>query len=298
MGKQKTHEEYVAELAIKNPNIEAIESYVGANTKILHRCLIDGYEWYVTPHNILKGRGCPRCSGHIKKTHESYVEEVKEVNSNIEVIGRYIDISTPILHLCKTHNVEWMARPSNILRGHGCRKCRNDALASARSKNQEQYIEDLKEANPNIVVLGNYVNAHIPILHKCLIDGCEWYAKPNNILSGKGCPKCNESFGERQVRQWLDAHNVAYISQKMFDDCCDVKPLPFDFYLPNYNIAIEYQGEQHYRPVDYFGGEEKFKLQQRHDGIKNEYCESNNIKLLCIPYYEDVNEQLNNFLFI
>ena len=360
MSKKKTHEEYVAELARINPNIEVVGVYSGAHTKILHRCKIDGYEWFVSPNNILKGRGCPKCAGKMKRTQEEYIKEVSLINSNIKVLGTYINNNTPILHECLIHNVKWNAVPYSVLDGHGCRKCGNEILANDRRKNREQYVRDLMEVNPNIIVVGEYINAHTPTLHRCLIDGYEWYAKPNNILSGRGCPKCggtmkklheeyveelalinpsvevigqyidaktpishkclidgcvwdssptnmlskggcpqcNESLGERQVRQWLEKRDIKYEFQKPFKDCCDKKPLPFDFYLENYNVAIEYQGGQHYYPVDYFGGEEKFKLQQKHDNIKREYCKNNGIRLLEIPYYKKVEEELNNFLFI
>ena len=134
----------------------------------------------------------------------------------------------------------------------------------------------------------------------CLIDGCIWLSKPNNILNGFGCPQCNESKGERQVRQWLEQHGIVYEFQKPFVECSDIKCLPFDFYLPQYNTCIEYDGEQHFRPVD-FGGEgeiialQKFKIVQKHDVIKNKYCENNNIPLLRIPYFKNTEEELNNF---
>ena len=122
--------------------------------------------------------------------------------------------------------------------------------------------------------------------------------RPNSLLSGKGCPICSESHGERNARKWFEEHKIRYVSQKVFDDCKDKKVLPFDFYLPDYNICIEYQGEQHYRPIEYFGGEEQFKTQYKHDKIKRDYCKNNNIRLLEIPYWENVEETLNNFLFI
>lgn len=296
--KKKTHEEYVSELEVKNPNIKAVETYIGANTKILHKCLICEFEWYATPHNILRGRGCPKCSNHVKLNHDDYVNRLSTINPNIKVLGHYVNYATPILHRCLVHGVEWHTTPGNILSGHGCKKCANDKLAYERSKSKSQYAEDLKKINQYIIVVGEYVNAHTPVLHRCLIDGFEWYAKPNNILSGKGCPKCAESKGEREVRQWLDCHNIAYKHQKVFKDCVDIKPLPFDFYLPDYNVAIEYQGEQHYKSVDYFGGEKAFEKRKLHDKIKSDYCAKNNILLLAIPYTKNVEEELNNFLFI
>ena len=299
MPKKKTHGEYVEELKVVNPDIEVVGIYVGANIKILHRCLKDGHEWLATPHNILRGRGCPKCAGHIQRTHEMYVNDVSKINQNIEVVGEYINNVTPILHRCIIHNIRWDAYPNNVLRGHGCKQCANELLREQRAKDKEQYIKDLKNVNQDIIVLGEYINAHIPILHKCLIDDYEWYATANNTLNGYGCPKCTViSKGEKIISQLLDSHAIAYIQQKRFEDCRDIQTLPFDFYLPDYNILIEYDGIQHYEPIDYFGGQEAFETTVKHDNMKNEYCKNNGISLLRIPYFKNVEEELNNFLFI
>lgn len=62
--------------------------------------------------------------------------------------------------------------------------------------------------------------------------------------------------------------------------------LSYDFYLPQYNVLVECQGIQHYEPIEYFGGEEQFKIQQEHDRRKREYAEKNGYKLLEIWYYD------------
>lgn len=125
-----------------------------------------------------------------------------------------------------------------------------------------------------------------PILHRCLLDGYEWLASPVNALAGKGCPQCQETVGERVVRQCLEKNNIRYEYQKTFKDCKNKKCLPFDFYLPEYNIIIEYNGIQHYKAVKHFGGNDKFKIQQLHDQIKEDFCEDNYIQLIYIPYWE------------
>jgi len=303
MSRRKTHEEYIAELSVKNPTVEVVGKYDGALTKITHRCLIHDINWDTTPSRALQGVGCEMCHGEriasVKfKTNEQYIKEVNNINPHIIVIEKYIDAKTPILHKCNIHNVEWKALPDNVLHGHGCYRCGNEKSANTRSKCHEQYVSELKEINENILVIGDYLNALTPILHKCMKDGYEWDLRPANALLGQGCPKCRDSRGERQIRQWLDNHNILYESQKIFDDCKDIKPLPFDFYLPNYNICVEFDGEQHYKPIEYFGGKKMFELRVKHDNIKNGYCQRNNIELLRIPYYEDVEEKLNNFLFI
>lgn len=365
MGKKKTHEEYVQELAIKNSNIEVVEKYIGANTSILHRCKIDGYEWNTTPSSALCGHGCPICAGNAKKTHEQYVAEVAKINSSIEVIGQYINARTPIAHRCKidgyvweaapyvilrgdgcpkcarnakkntveyinevsviNNNIkvlgeyinantsilhkciidghEWLSTPANILSGRGCPECKARILSNMFVKPHEQYIVEIDAINPDIEVLEKYINSHTPILHRCKKDGYTWKIEPANILSGQGCPQCQESAGERKVRQWLEKNNIEYIYQKKFKDCRDKKELLFDFYLNKYNSCIEFDGRQHFEPVDFSGkGEEwaqkVFFTTKRRDEIKDQYCKDNNIHLLRIPYYKNVEEELEHFLFI
>lgn len=282
------HEEYVEKVKNINPNIEVLGKYTNSITKILHKCRIDGYEWSAYPCHILRGSGCPECAGLKKKTHEEYIEELAEINPNIEVIGKYININTKILHKCKIDGYEWDITPYCVLKmGQGCPKCFGNI-----KKTQEEYIAQVAEINPNIEVLGDYIDYHTKILHKCKIDGCEWCATPANVLRGTGCPKCSASKGERTIEFWLNENNILYEPQKRFEDCKNIKSLPFDFYLSDYNICVEYQGMQHYKPIDYFGGEKAFKTQILRDKIKEEYCKKNNILLLKIPYYSNLDEEL------
>lgn len=294
---KKTHIKYVEDVRTINNNIEVVGTYKNAKTAILHRCKLDNYEWYAKPNNILTGKGCPKCSGTMKKLHSEYIREVSIVNPNIEVIGQYINAKIPIKHRCKTHNVVWETAPNSILNGYGCYMCGNQKIGDKLRKDREQYVEELKTINKNIIVLGSYINANVPILHKCLLDGNEWFASPSNILQGCGCPQCNESRGEKGIRNWLEKNKIDFVQQKKFIDCCDKKPLPFDFYLPTYNVAIEYDGKQHYEPIQFFGGDKSFRIRVKHDKIKDDYCSKNSIRLLRIPYYQNTESELNKFLF-
>ena len=303
--KKKTHDEYVIELTIKNPTVEVIGQYVNTNTPILHRCLIHNIFWKTTPGRALQGVGCEECKKDKFrqtrcKTHDQHVKEIEDINPDIVVIGKYIDAKTPIEYYCKKHNVTWSSYPDNILRGVGCKECGNEKIRDKNIKHHDQYIKDLQDANPDIEVIEEYQGANVAILHRCKIDGYIWSARPANILFGKGCPQCNESKGERQIRQWLDDHSIEFVYQKTFADCKDIRILPFDFYLPMYNMCIEYDGEQHYRPVKFNGktdelAEKQFEKTKCHDQIKTEYCRKHNIHLLRIPYFKNVEEELENF---
>lgn len=293
--KKKTHTEYIMEVIKINPNIEVVDKYVTAKTKILHRCKIDGCEWYVAPTTILSGYGCPLCGGSMQKTHIKYVAEVAKINPNVEVIGEYINNQTKVLHRCKVDGHEWMARPSTILCGNGCPMCQRRMARNRLAKTTEEYIKELSVINKDIIVLGQYINARTQITHKCLVCGWEWDVVPESLLCGHGCPQCsksNKSNGEKIVANWLDKHDILYKKQKTFEDCKNECVLRFDFYLPNYNILIEYNGIQHYEPVDYFGGQKAFESQVLKDKIKKEYCKKNNILLFEIPYFRDVDEEL------
>jgi very-short-patch-repair endonuclease len=109
-------------------------------------------------------------------------------------------------------------------------------------------------------------------------------------LQGQGCPFCNESKGEALVDNILKSSNVNFIRQYKFTDCTNKKEgrfcrkLPFDFYIPESNTCIEYDGIQHFQSVSNFGGDEMFEQVKRKDEIKNQYCEENGIKLIRIPY--------------
>ena len=103
-----------------------------------------------------------------------------------------------------------------------------------------------------------------------------------------------KSKGESIIHHFLLKHNIAVQFQKRFEDCKNVIPLPFDFYLPDYNMCIEFNGRQHYNWKDYvfsnsISNEERkilFEEQKRRDNIKKKYCEDNGIRLLIIPYWD------------
>ena len=117
------------------------------------------------------------------------------------------------------------------------------------------------------------------------------------------CPYCNVIKGEDRISRYLLTNDIKYTIHKSYDDLRGIKggKLSYDFYLPLLNLLIEYQGEQHEHPVNVFGGEEQFKVQQEHDKRKREYAQQHNIELLEIWYYdfENIEEILNErFLLI
>lgn len=121
--KQKTHEEYLAELLEKGISIIPIEKYISSMHDIKHIC-VAGHIWLSRPNSILSGRSCKICSGLAHSTHEEYLDKIRIDAYPIE---NYINVKTPILHIC-SKNHEWKSPPNTILAGHGCKQCSNDNL--------------------------------------------------------------------------------------------------------------------------------------------------------------------------
>ena len=127
----------------------------------------------------------------------------------------------------------------------------------------------------------------IPII--CKIHGL-FYQKVFDHLAGSGCQKCSESHGERKIRLWLEENNINYIKEYSFPDLISEdtkKSLRFDFYLPELNTVIEFDGLQHFEPVELFGGEEAYNKLKKNDNLKNNFCNKNNIKLIRINYKQE-----------
>lgn len=131
------------------------------------------------------------------------------------------------------------------------------------------------------------------ILHYCECLNCEEiFIAPGSEIAKKGswnCPNCGKtiSSGEKKIRLWLEKNNINFVSQKKFEDCKYINPLPFDFAITKNSqlILIEYDGQQHFKFVELWHvNEDGFKNQQLRDNIKNEYCKSHGIKLIRIPY--------------
>lgn len=289
-ARTKTAKEFINRLNQINPNIEILGTYVNSQTKILCKCKIDGYEWETTPANLLQGTGCPKCSGTEKLTHEEFITELYKINPNIEVLGTYINRTTKIKCKCKIDGYEWLVKPFNLLHGRGCPKC-----GGSLKLTHEEFINRLKQVNPNIEVLGTYINSDTKINCKCKIDGYIWEARPYSLLKGYGCPKCSISRGEKRIAEYLDNLDIVYIYDKpYFKDLVGVGGglLRPDFIIPSLKIWVEFDGEQHFNPTNFTGTmseqqlQEQYKYIQENDQIKNQYAKDNNWTLIRIPYTE------------
>lgn len=232
------------------------------------------------------------------RTHEQFMEKFYEKNSNaenIEILEEYKGSNIKIKCKCKIDKYEWYVTPHDLLEGYGCAKCNGNA-----KKTHKEFLNELKQTHPNIEVLEEYKGALKKIKFKCKIDKYIWETTPSSLLNNNnGCPKCNMSKGEKRIIQYFEDNNIEYIWQKLFNNLIGINngSLSYDFYLPKYNLLIEYQGQYHDHSVpnqtDF-----KFAIQQEHDKRKREYAKENNIQLLEIWYWDfnNIEEILDKIL--
>ena len=117
----------------------------------------------------------------------------------------------------------------------------------------------------------------------------------SKIMEGSKCPNCVYSRGEKAVADVLDSLSIEYTREHSFEYLGRKR---FDFFIPSLNIAIEYDGEQHYKSIDAWGGEEYLEYVRQSDALKNDFCDYMGIDLLRIPYWEfdNIDEIVTNFI--
>ena len=229
----------------------------------------------------------------IEKRRRYNYERVKEAceNNGYELLSTIDDcdvVSNKIQYKCQMHGVQTVSL-DNLIHGHLCYDCGRESASIALKKSVVEVIEIVESKNDNKLInpseYKDVFTANLKIecgsCGKIFMQSLSNYKKAN--ITGK-CQDCNEiSYGEYLVATYLDKYNVKYKRWHKYDDCKDKRYLPFDFYLPDYNILIEFDGIQHYEPI---WGEDAFKMIKLHDAMKNQYCKWNNINLLRIPYWE------------
>lgn len=281
--------------------------YSGIFDKSIIICPIHGEFLQSANNHINHKQGCPGCKTdkHIKsrtKDINSFIEDATDVHGNSYSYDKFIykKAYTKGIIVCPIHG-DFNQTPSDHLFGKGCPKCGLDSRIILRTSNVAEFISKAKSIHGNRYIYDRFIyeRSDIKGCILCPIHG-EFLQAPNVHLSGNGCPKCNMSHGEAKIENILKSRDIKYISQHKFEDCKHIRMLPFDFFIPTFNLAIEYAGKQHFEAVDFFGGEVAFNALKNYDSIKDKYCSDNNIKLLRISYtdFNKISELLDAYLKI
>lgn len=291
--KKKTHQEFVSEIEIKAPTLIIHSEYCGSKVKVDVECNVCGHIWKAKPNNLLSGYGCPKCSKRHKRSTAEFISEMNTINPNIKILSKFKNTSLKVEVSCRKCDHIWHASPNHLLRGIGCPNCKSRELGDRRRVKNSEFLKRIRNRNKNIEVLSEYKGALTKVKCRCIICNNVWAATPANLLNDHGCPVCNESKGEKRINSYLVEKNICFERQKKFDGLVGINngQLSYDFYLPKYNLLIEFQGLQHKKPIDFKGrgtgyAEYMFSIQKEHDRRKREYARDNDYALLEIWHYD------------
>lgn len=280
--------------------------YVDMHTKCVITCPIHG-DFLQSAHEHISGQGCPICSGKQKWTEEMFLGMAHEKFGSKFIYHHNFVCSNTITKItCPIHG-DFYTSPRNHLRSSfGCPKCAYDHFAKKQTYSLDLFIQKAKNKwgdtyDYSMINESNYINTKnkVPII--CHKHGLFWQ-NPNNHLNGHGCPHCKRSLGEDKVALFLDTHKIKYETQYIFNNnniLCTNNYFRVDFYLPENNTIIEYNGQQHYKEVLVFS-ERTLEQQQERDYALRQYCKESNINLIEIPYwdYDNIDCILKNKLKI
>jgi hypothetical protein len=264
--------------------------------KLLFEC-DKGHKFYMKFNNMIYlNQHCPVCMGNKKYTIEE-VRQIFEEKGYILISKKYRNARSKLKYICSKHKnlgIQEATLMSVINSKYICNECLSEYKRNLYVKTQKEFENEVyKLVGDEYTVLGKYINTHtkIQILHNECNNS--WNIEPNAFLSGVRCPFCSVSSEENRIKEFLNKFNINYEMQVKFDECKNIRPLPFDFGINDRNqnllFLIEYDGEGHFEPYRYGNKKDmlqKLRQQQQNDNIKNQYCKDNNISLLRIPYWE------------
>ena len=299
--KKLTNNEFI-ERAINIHNNEydySLVNYNNSKSRIRIICETHG-EFEQIANNHLNGMGCPVC-GRKKNDLSKMLNQTEYIEKAINVHGNKYDYSQVnyvgalnyVKIICPIHGIFNQLAGSHLI-GRGCGKCGNSVLSNT---NEFKINANKIHGNKYDYSLVKYVNSHSKVKIICKTHG-EFEQAPTHHLSGQGCRICNESKGENKIAEYLLINSINFVREKKFNECKGKRRvLSFDFYLPENNVLIEFDGRQHYEKVNFNGCSDECALKsyfelKRNDKIKNDFVKSNNYNLLRINYNE-INEIKN-----
>lgn len=247
--------------------------YNNFHTKVKIKCKKHNFIFLQTPGQHLSGRGCKKCKFEkllqiSKYTTEQFIEKARAIHGNRYDYSKvnYTDTYTPIVIVCPIHG-EFEQLPNYHIQQKGCVKCSQEELSLKFRSNKDEFI---KKAN---IIHNNRYNYSKVIYKNCKTKVCiicpvhgEFYQIPNSHLYNSGCPTCKASKGELALESIFKKYNIEYKHQYRISEV--INELYYDFYLPDYNLLIEFHGIQHYEYQPFFHRTDyDFDSQKRRDEI-------------------------------
>lgn len=266
--------------------------FVNSNINVEIVCPHHGSFWQGLGQHVLRTFGCPECSRKADKlTQSDFEKKAKEIHGDAYDYSKtvFVECASKLTITCKKHG-DFIQRAQSHLSGNGCKKC----FMERNRGSTEAFIDEAKKIHGNkydysrVKYTGNKNLVEII----CPIHGSFWQ-KPNSHISSKnGCRFCSDSKGEREVEHFLKRYGIKYIRE--------YRILPhlyrYDFYLPDFDIYIEFNGVQHYFPVETFGGVKAFEKVKENDKIKRNIVQSKGGFFITITYRSLTNDTVEKDL--
>ena len=231
-----------------------------------------------------------QCAKDVQKPKWGDILKLFEEREYVLLSKEYTNAKTKLEYICKKHEKygSQYITYNNIKAGYGCRFCGFERIISNKRLPFES-VKAIFDRNDMILLDQEYINANTPLKYICKHHpevGIQYMALSNAYK--QHCPYCHIIKGENKISSYLLKYDIQFVRGKTYDGLFGLGggKLSYDFYLPNFNMLIEYQGEQHEHPVNVFGGDKQFEIQQVHDTRKKEYAQKHNIELLEIWYYD------------
>ena len=266
------------------------DSYITIKDKLSIICPIHG-EFLQTGSIHSRGHGCPKCAKESTKLGiDKFIEKSIELYGNRYDYSKvnYINNCTNVILICSKHG-EFEVTPNNHLHGQNCKLCNYDSYKLSLS----EFINKANNKHNNKYNYSkvDYVNSKTNVIIICPEHG-EFLQTPNSHLQGSECPKC-------KLKAQTKLFNKLKSKFKNEEILWETTPYwlgrqRFDIYFPKYNIAVEYNGEQHYQAKERFGGDEGYEKCLERDELKRQKCLDNNCNLFELKYnYKEIDfEQL------
>jgi hypothetical protein len=281
--------------------------YIDNRTKIEMRHNICGFEYLISPNYFtreINGRRCSKCKGGVRKSLEYYLDKLEDTTfifEEPELDKSKVNSSTNYHFRCKVcGNISFKTFTRTFQKDGGCAYCKGIAKGSIEEFKKRVFSLTGEEYS----VLGKYVNNKTKIQMKHNLCGNIYEVQPKDFTkeNGNRCPLCSkESNGEKLIKKYLKDKGLEYIQHFKDSNCMNHRTLEFDFkvlYNKTY-FLIEFDGRLHFHP--YKNNEKEMKHlenQQTNDKIKNDFCKTNNIKLLRIHYNDikNISDILDNYI--
>ena len=231
----------------------------------------------------------------LKMTKDEFVDKSRKIHGNKYDYSKvnYTGSGNPVTIICPDHGDFKQLPNSHLSQMSGCRLCgRNKTHASNRYTREEwitkaNNIHDFKYDYSKSI----YTNGEEKIVIGCKKHG-DFYQTLEAHFQGRGCPKCKTSKGEEVIQKWMKNHGVKYVFQMTFDDCKNPTTnykLKFDFYVPDKQLLIEFDGMQHFKEITngrFTVSKERLEKSKYRDKLKTDYAKRRGMKLLRISYKE------------